>query len=392
MPLAEMADKWFAGLMTGTVLDGEIDIAFLRTDGQSITGFGPAGLMPYAPDLRDLLVDCLDEARHWNFVGPEPDSFAEAEKKLTLAQSDALAGFAQEHDIALGDIAAIGFHGQTVLHRPPADGQIGRTRQLGDGQLMAERTGVPVVFDLRSGDIQAGGQGAPLCPCYHAALLETLYDNDDVAVLNLGGVGNITWKGSDGRLVAFDTGPANAPVNDWVKYHGLGEMDRDGALAASGTVDENRLTSLMQHPHFAAPFPKSLDRFDFKADLATGLSPADGAALLTHLAAASVARALRLLPVTVKRLVVCGGGRHNPTLMGAIETRSGITAEKAESCGWRGDAIEAECFAYLAARHMAGLNVSYPETTGVPTAMPAGRLARPQLSGQLARKPLSDKL
>lgn len=387
MPPAELAEKWFAGLMTGTVLDGEIDIAFLRTDGQSISGFGPYGMIPYSSDMRGLLVQCLDDARRWNFSGPEPDGFGTAERMLTLAQSDALVGFAADHGIALSDIAAIGFHGQTVLHRPPVSGQPGRTRQLGDGQLMAARTGLPVVFDLRSNDVQAGGQGAPLCPCYHAALLEMSGASEDVAVVNLGGVGNITWRGSDDRLIAFDTGPANAPVNDWMKLNGLGEMDRDGTLAASGDVDEGRLATLMQHPHFTAPFPKSLDRFDFAADLAKGLSPADGAALLTHLAAASVARALDLLPVKVARLVVCGGGRHNPTLMNAIERRSGVPAEKAESVGWRGDAIEAECFAYLAARHMAGLDVSYPETTGVPAPMPAGRLAThlagPHLSGKL---------
>ena len=377
MPPANMADKWFAGLMTGTVLDGEIDIAFLRTDGQSIHGFGPHGTRPYTPEVRALLAQSIDAAQGWNFKGPEPAIFATAEGDLTVAQADALAGFAADHGIPLSDIAAIGFHGQTVLHRPPANGRSGRTRQLGDGTLMADRTGVPVVFDLRSADIEAGGQGAPLCPCYHAALLDRSNADESVAVVNLGGVGNITWKGANGRLIAFDTGPANAPVNDWVSQHGLGEMDRDGALAAVGLVDEVRLAALMKHPHFSAPFPKSLDRNDFAADLAAGLSLADGAALLTHLAAAAVARAVSLLPVPVTRLVVCGGGRHNPALMTAIEARSGIMTDQAESLGWRGDALEAECFAYLAARHMSGLAVSHPETTGVPVPMPAGRLASP---------------
>lgn len=372
-----MMAKWFAGLMTGTVLDGEIDIAFLQTDGRTVTGFGPYGLVPYADNLRHLLIACLETAREWNFNGPEPAIFAEAEHQLTLAQSNALVSFAAEHRIPLSDITAIGFHGQTVLHRPPSKGCAGMTRQLGNGQMMADLTGRPVIFDLRSSDVQAGGQGAPLCPCYHASLLESSDQDESVAVVNLGGVGNITWRGADGRLVAFDTGPANAPINDWVGQHGLGDMDRDGALAAEGTVDENRLAELMAHPYFNAPFPKSLDRFDFTAELATGLSPADGAALLTHLAAASVARSLSLLPVTVSRLVVCGGGRHNSELMKALETRSGITTETAENLGWRGDAIEAECFAYLAARHLAGLDVSYPETTGVAAPMRAGQLASP---------------
>ena len=377
MPPSKLADKWFAGLMTGTVLDGEIDIAFLRTDGESIDEFGPHGTRLYTPEVRALLSQCLDKAQDWNFEGPEPAIFATAEAELTLAHADALAGFASDHGIPLCDIAAIGFHGQTVLHRQPANGRNGRTRQLGDGALMADRTGVPVVFDLRSADVESGGQGAPLCPCYHAVLLEESHADESVAVVNLGGVGNITWKGADGRLIAFDTGPANAPVNDWVSQHGIGEMDRDGALAATGLVDEDRLAALMKHPYFSAPFPKSLDRHDFAAGLAHGLSPADGAALLTHLAAAAVARAVDLLPVPVTRLVVCGGGRRNPALMAAIEARSGITADRAETLGWRGDALEAECFAYLAARHMAGLAVSHPETTGVPAPMPAGRLASP---------------
>ena len=377
MPSIHMVDQWFVGLMTGTVLDGEIDIAFLRTNGQTIQGFGPHGALPYAPELRDQLARCLDAARDWNFDGAEPEIFSQAERELTLAQSQALMVFAAAHGIPLSDIAGIGFHGQTVLHRPPAFGRPGRTRQLGDGQLMADHTGRPVVFDLRSADVEAGGEGAPLCPCYHASLLTSSHSDETVAVVNLGGVGNITWKGADGRLIAFDTGPANAPINDWVRRHGIGEMDRDGALAATGIVDEARLSELMRHPYFSAPFPKSLDRFDFAAELAAGLSPADGAALLTHLAAESVARAIALLPVGVTRLVICGGGRHNTTLMRAIAERSGVVTDAAESLGWRGDALEAECFAYLAARHMAGLDVSYPETTGVPAPMPAGRLASP---------------
>lgn len=375
--------QWFAGLMTGTVLDGRIDIAFLNTDGQTINGFGPYGLMPYADGLRDEISQCLEAARRWNFEGPEPDIFAATEHALSLAQAEAVISFATAHDIPLSDIAAIGFHGQTVLHRPPEPGRPGRTRQLGDGQLMADHTGLPVVFDLRSADINAGGQGAPLCPCYHAALLDIEDTGSDVAVVNLGGVGNITWKGNDGALIAFDTGPANAPINDWMRQHQLGEMDQDGALATTGSVDEERLAKLMQHPHFDAPFPKSLDRFDFTADLAAGLSPADGAALLTHLAAAAVAHAITLLPTTITKLVICGGGRHNPTLMQAIAARSGVITETADILGWRGDAIEAECFAFLAARHMAGLAVSYPGTTGVPAPMAAGRLARPNLSDKL---------
>ena len=208
--------------------------------------------------------------------------------------------------------------------------------------------------------------------------------DDSVAIVNLGGVGNITWRDSDGRLFAFDTGPANAPINDWIARHGLGEMDKDGLIAATGTVDEARLATLLQHPYFSAPFPKSLDRFDFPASLADELSVEDGAALLIALAAAAVGQAVALLPGEISHLVICGGGRHNPTLMDAIAYRSGVKTETAESLGWRGDAIEAECFAYLAARCVAGLDASYPGTTGVPNPMPAGRFVHPQASATLA--------
>ena len=379
-----MAVRWFAGLMTGTVLDGKIDIALLRTDGRSIDGFGPYGLVPYDIAMPARLEECLQAARTWNFEGPELAVFAEVERDLTIAQAKALEGFARDQGIPLSDIAAIGFHGQTVLHRPPTQTRKGQTRQLGDGPLMADLTGRPVVFDLRSADINAGGQGAPLCPCYHDALMRFSSCDDSVAIVNLGGVGNITWRDSDGRLFAFDTGPANAPINDWIARHGLGEMDKDGLIAATGTVDEARLATLLQHPYFSAPFPKSLDRFDFPASLADGLSVEDGAALLTALAAAAVGQAVALLPGEISHLVICGGGRHNPTLMDAIAYRSGVKTETAESLGWRGDAIEAECFAYLAARCVAGLVASYPGTTGVPTPMPAGRFVHPQASATLA--------
>ena len=378
-----MAARWFAGLMTGTVLDGRIDIALLRTDGRSIGEFGPCGLVPYDTAMPARLEECLQAARTWNFEGTEPAVFATAERDLTIAQAKALEEFTRDNGIPLSDIAAIGFHGQTVLHRPPTQDRNGQTRQLGNGALMAEITGRPVVFDLRSADINAGGQGAPLCPCYHDALMRYSGCDEPVAIVNLGGVGNITWRDCDGRLFAFDTGPANAPINDWIVRHGLGKMDADGLIAATGRVDEACLATLLEHPYFSAPFPKSLDRFDFPASLADGLSVEDGAALLTALAAAAVGQAVALLPGDIRRLVICGGGRHNPTLMDAIAHRSGIMTETAEALGWRGDAIEAECFAYLAARRVAGLDVSYPGTTGVPTPMPAGRLVYPQGSATL---------
>jgi anhydro-N-acetylmuramic acid kinase len=276
----------------------------------------------------------------------------------------------------MSEIAAVGFHGQSVLHRAPTSARIGATRQLGDGALMAAELGVDVVYDFRSADMAAGGQGAPLSAGYHAALLAGIDAPRGAAVLNLGGVANVTWCGAEGQIVAFDTGPANAPINDFIKSRGLGAMDRDGALALRGNVDEARLARRLDHAYLAQPYPKSLDRFDFGFDWVEGLSDADGAATLTAFSAAAVGKALDLLPERPTRLIVCGGGRRNPALMAALNQRAGIEAVPAEVVGWRGDAIEAECFAFLAVRSLRGLPLSFPTTTGVPAPMTGGRIAR----------------
>ena len=372
-----MEPIWAAGLMTGTVLDGNIDVALLRTDGERVAEFGPWRLVPYPPGLRELLTGTLAAARAWDFTGPEPAIFAEAEAALTDAQADAVRLVAEEDGPGLARLGIVGFHGQTVLHRGRRPGVPGRTRQLGDGARMAARLGVPVAFDFRSADVAAGGQGAPLPPAYHAALLALAGAGPDTAVLNLGGVANVTWVDGQGGLAAFDTGPANAPINDFVRACGLGEMDRDGALAASGTVDEVRLARLLDHPWLAEPWPKSLDRFDFSASMAEGCTPADGAALLTAFSAGAVGRGLDLLPTRPRRLIVSGGGRRNPALMAALERRAGVQAVPAEAVGWRGDAVEAECFAHLAVRVLRGLPISFPTTTGAPQPMTGGRIARP---------------
>ncbi|SHI30854.1 anhydro-N-acetylmuramic acid kinase [Wenxinia saemankumensis] len=365
---------WVAGLMTGTVLDGNIDVALLRTDGERVTEFGPARLAPYPPGLLELLQDTLAAARDWAFEGPEPAIFAEAEARLTEAQAEAVASLVA--DAHPPGIDLVGFHGQSVLHRTAAPGVPGRTRQLGDGAAMAARLGVPVAYDFRSADVAAGGQGAPLAPVYHAALLDRLDAPDGTAVLNLGGVANVTYRAPDGTLAAFDTGPANAPINDFVRARGRGEMDRGGALARAGRVDEDRLAAALGHPYLARPYPKSLDRFDFGPALADGLSDEDGAATLTAFTAAAVGRGLDLLRERPVRLIVCGGGRRNPALMDALRIRAGVEPVPAEEVGWRGDFVEAECFAFLAARTLRGLPISFPGTTGAPRPLQGGRIAR----------------
>jgi len=366
--------------MTGTVLDGHIDVALIESDGVRVRTLGRYALIPYGAATRRLLERTLDAAREWNFAATEPAIFAEAEAALTDAQADAVSTLLDTAGLSPGDIGVTGFHGQSVLHRAPdrAAGTVGRTRQLGDGQRMADRLGMPVAFDFRSADMAAGGQGAPLCPVYHTALLRTLDDPARTAVLNIGGVANLTWWDGAERVIGFDTGPGNAPLNDLVRAHGLGEMDRDGALASAGRVDERRLAALLRHPYLHRDGPKSLDRFDFRADMADGLGPADGAALLSAFTAAAVGMALDRLPRRPERLVVCGGGRRNPALMRALEQRASVHVEPAEAHGWRGDAIEAECFAYLAVRTLHGLPISFPDTTGVMRPMCGGRIARPR--------------
>lgn len=376
-----MEAVWTIGLMTGTVLDGMIDIAAIRTDGVAIREFGPWKLAPYPNDIRPLLADAVRQALDWRFEGAEPAIFAQAERALTRAQSDAVAQFLAETGLRADQIAAVGFHGQTVLHRAPQADRVGDTRQLGDGGLMARLLGIDVVYDFRSADMRAGGHGAPLSAPYHVALLRRLGGAPRTAVLNLGGVANVTWWDGDDRVVSFDTGPANAPINDWIVRHEAGDFDRDGRVARRGLVDEPRLARLLEHPYLFAPYPKSLDRYDFTADMANGLSLEDGAATLSAFTAGAVGRALDLLPSRPERLVVCGGGRKNPAIMAALVWRAGVEAVPAEEVGWRGDAVEAECFAYLAARARAGLPISFPTTTGVPHPMPGGVLARHGLQG-----------
>ncbi|TCR85749.1 anhydro-N-acetylmuramic acid kinase [Rhizobium sp. BK376] len=370
-----MEPIWAVGLMTGTVLDGNIDVALIKTDGERIESFGPYALMPYEQSVRTLLEKTLAEARTWNFNGPEPSIFREAEEALSRAQSAAVREFVEANGMTMADIGIVGFHGQTVLHRAPQKDRLGQTRQLGDGELMSSLLGTKVAYDFRSADMRAGGQGAPLSAAYHAALLHQADASGDSAILNLGGVANITWWDGGENFVAFDTGPANAPLNDFVKSLGLGDMDYDGALGRAGKVDEARLSKLLEHPYLSAPYPKSLDRFDFTASMADGLGAEDGAALLSAFTASAVGKALDLLPRRPKKLVVSGGGRHNPTIMAMLAERAGVETTLAETLGWRGDAVEAECFAYLAVRVLRGLPISFPATTGVPAPMQGGRLA-----------------
>jgi anhydro-N-acetylmuramic acid kinase len=273
-----------------------------------------------------------------------------------------------EAGLTAADVAVIGFHGHTILHRPDAR----RTWQIGDGALLARLTGIDVVADFRAADVAAGGQGAPFAPLYHAALCHAL--DKPVAVLNLGGVGNVTWIGADDRLLAFDTGPGNALLDDWAQRHTGKPCDENGALAAAGRVDAAVLGRLLGHPYFAKAPPKSLDRDDFTADAVAGLSAADGAATLAAFTCGAVAAARAHFPAPARRWVVTGGGRHNPVLMRGLAAALRVPVEPIEAIGADGDVLEAQAFAFLAVRSLRGLPLSVPGTTGVPRPMPGGRL------------------
>ncbi len=346
------------GLMSGTSLDG-VDAALLRTDGCAVVRPDAWLTVEYEPDLR---------ARLRQTLGGRGD-VAAVERDVTRAHAAAVAALLDRAGVAADAVDVIGFHGHTIAHRPDE----ALTWQIGDGALLAELTRIDVVCDFRSRDVAAGGQGAPLAPLYHAALAAEL--ERPLAVLNLGGVANVTWLGADAVLRAFDTGPGNALLDDWARRHTGAPFDADGALAGKGTVDGEVLARLLAHAYFERPPPKSLDRDAF-AGAAEGLSPADGAATLTAFTATAVGKACAHFPAAPKRWLVTGGGRHNPILMDRLDRALAAPVEAIEAVGWQGDALEAQAFAYLAVRALRGLSVTLPETTGAPRPLTGGALHR----------------
>lgn len=349
--------------MSGTSLDG-VDAALLRTDGEALVEPGPAITLPYPHELRERLRSVLG--------GNGP--VAEVERDVTLFHAEAVATLLERAARDPSEIDLVGFHGHTILHQPDRH----RTWQIGDGALLAARTGIAVINDFRSEDVAAGGQGAPLVPVFHRALGANL--PRPLAVLNLGGVGNVTWIGADESLLAFDTGPGNALIDDWALRHTGRPVDVGGALAAAGTVDEAAVARFLAHPYFARTPPKSLDRDDFRslaAQAVAALSPEDGAATLVAITVAAVAAAQSHLPRPPALWIVAGGGRHNPRIMEGLARALPVPVHAADAHGWNGDAIEAQAFAYLAARSAAGLPITFPGTTGVARPLTAGRLHRP---------------
>src|ERR1700733_10279070 len=361
------------GLMSGTSLDG-VDVALIETDGKRVKSFGPSGYRPYTDHERGLLRQALTEAVNLPQRDARPGILREAERAVTQAHAEAAAPFIGQNHITCENIDIVGFHGQTVLHRPAQK----MTVQIGDAAALARAIHIPVMHDFRAADVAAGGQGAPFVPVYHRALAQSLEREGPLVVVNIGGVSNITYIDGNDILIACDTGPGNALLDDYM-FRVTGQpFDCEGRMAAQGTADDAWVARALQHPFFALPPPKSLDRNDFASLELHGVSPADGAATLTAFTAAAIARIVPLLPNPPRSWIVAGGGARNHTMLRMLrEHVTPATVEAADALGWSGDAIEAQAFGFLAARGLKGLPLSYPATTGVPIPMTGGVIARP---------------
>ena len=357
---------WALGAMSGTSMDG-VDAALLRTDGETIAQFGDSGYLAFTDVQRATL-------RAAQGAWPNEPGVAEAAEVIETAHAEILSRFPAD---------LVGFHGQTLAHDPHGRG----THQAGDGDVLAEVLGLPVVWDFRSSDVQMGGQGAPLAPFFHFACARWIKASAPVVFLNLGGVGNMTWVDPSctgpeavGACLAFDTGPANAPMDDLMQARLGLPCDTDGALAASGCVDQEIVTRFMDHGYFLRMPPKSLDRNAFAAlpYMVADLRDADAMATLAAITVACVARGMEHCPTPPAQVLVCGGGRKNPVLMSGLS--AALTAEvlPVEAVGLDGDMLEAQAFAYLAVRVARGLPTSAPGTTGVSAAVGGGRISRPQ--------------
>lgn len=360
------------GLMSGTSLDG-VDVALIETDGERIAAFGPVGYRAYSQTERAVLREALAAAVRITDRNARPGVVAQAEALVTRAHAEAVEHFITTNTLRREDIGVVGFHGQTVLHRPGER----LTVQIGDGAALAKALRLPVVYDFRAADVAAGGQGAPLVPIYHRALALQSGCIAPVAILNIGGVANIT--SIDGEtLIACDTGPGNALLDDFMLRETGEAVDRDGAFAAKGTPNREWIAHALLHPFFALSPPKSLDRNDFSSFKIAGMSPEDGASTLTAFTAASIARIVPLLPNPPRSWIVTGGGANNPTLLKRLaEAVAPARVVTGNSLGWSGDAIEAQAFAYLAVRSLNKLPLTYPGTTGVTVPLTGGVLAAP---------------
>jgi anhydro-N-acetylmuramic acid kinase len=370
-----LASVLAVGLMSGTSQDG-VDVALIDSDGERIGRLGATACRPYSKAERALLRRATAAAVNLTDRTARPGVLGEAERLINDAHAEAVESFLMANGLQRGEVAVIGFHGQTLLHRPERR----LTLQIGDGRALAARLGIAVIYDFRAADVASGGQGAPLAPVFHRALVRQLNRASPVAVLNLGGVANVTYIDGE-QLIACDTGPGNALLDDFLRLHTGEPLDTDGRIAASGAVDEAMVERLLQHSFFALAPPKSLDRNEFRGflgDTLDGIDVANGAATLTALTAAAVARIVAHLPRAPASWIVAGGGARNPTLMRMLAERLAPAAvESAHAVGWSIDSLEAQAFAYLAVRSLRGLPLTFPGTTGAPRPLTGGVLAKP---------------
>lgn len=354
------------GTISGTSADG-IDLAEIGTDGRTVAHFGPAETAGYRAKTKE---DVLTAAAR---KGADRGGWPEIAAAVTADHAAVIRTFLQTHGLQPD---AIVFHGQTVWHDPKA----GETVQLGNPQALADELGLQIIGDVRLADMAEGGEGAPLVPAYHRALAKTLVgaEHEPLCFLNIGGVSNLTFISGD-EILAFDIGPGNALLDDWVRGHGAGDYDAGGMLSSRGKVDAERLAGALEHPFLSAPGPKSLDRYSFSGDFAEGLGLENGAATLLAFTVEAIARSEALLPATPRLWLVCGGGRHNPVLMRLLSERLSGDVVSADTYKIDGDALEAQAMAFLGARLLAGLPTTYPETTGVGHPVSGGRLYRPSV-------------
>lgn len=377
-----MVWKRAIGLMSGTSLDG-VDVALIESDGDRIrvttgaNGFveilGPTFCRAYSPDERALLARALAEAEGLADRRDRPGTLQAAEDLITRAHAEAVEAFMARENLTPSDIVVVGFHGQTVLHRP--DQRL--TVQIGDGAALARRLGITVVSDLRAADVAAGGQGAPLVPVFHRALAEASGFPPPLAILNIGGVANVTLIGPDGSISGFDTGPGNALIDDLMAERGGRPYDQDGNIAARGRADPALLEWLLAHPYFGEPPPKSLDRNGFSHRLVGSLNLEDAAATLTAFTVGAVVKALDWAVEPPRRWIVAGGGARNATMLASLRETLRTEVVTADEVGWSGDGLEAQAFAYLALRSLEGLPITFPGTTGAPRALTGGVVSRP---------------
>ncbi|MCV9960508.1 anhydro-N-acetylmuramic acid kinase [Pararhizobium sp. BT-229] len=375
--MAEM--KTAIGLMSGTSMDG-IDVAMVRTDGRDRVERGPAFGVSYEAGFRNRLKQALEDAKSIDARDERPGILAEVERELTLRHARAVRTFLRKNNLQAAEIDVVGFHGQTVLHRPDR----ALTVQIGDGALLANETGIAVVHDMRANDMVFGGQGAPLIPAYHAALTAGLPKNiraDRPAVfVNIGGISNLTFIGTDGRIVAYDSGPGNTLIDQWVEAHAGIPYDQGGMIASEGRIVADLAERYLANPFFTATRRRSLDRNDFSPPGGSDANLEDGARTLAYVTAAAILKSSGHLPDRPGTYVVCGGGRLNRIIMRdltELAQAEDATVIAAEEAGLDGDAMEAEAWAYLAVRSMKGLPLTFPQTTGVTAPVTGGVLNRP---------------